>query len=1037
MPGVPEDLRAALAERYDLERELGHGAMAVVYLARDLRYDRRVAVKVLSEEIAAAVGRERFRREIEIVARLNHPHILPLLDSGDAGGFLYYVMPYAEGGSLRDRLERETQLDVGIAIGIIRDVALALDHAHRLGCVHRDVKPENILFSGDYALIADFGIARVASQIGESGDRLTQSGISPGTPTYMSPEQAAGEGGVDGRSDVYSLACVLYELLAGHPPFTGPSVQAVLARHRFDPVPPLRTVRRTVSVGLERVVRRALEKVPADRQKSAAEFAAALAAAPMAVEVPVWWRSPKVLPPLALVAVLAALVVFRIASSGPGGAAGVGLDTTRYMVFPFDRDSGLAAFHEEQLLQDALQDWTGVMVVDPAQSREALARYRTRPGMAAAAEIARRLGAGRFVLSQTSRIGDSLRIHAAVFDASARASPIHQSTILLGLADSGRPSSFRRLAGALLLGDPGPGAYLDSVPGTSSRAARQAFAAGLDSVFTWNLPAAESAFTLASRHDPQFPEALLWLAQVEWWQGKPAAVWQSAAERAAALRDRLPARDRVFADALAAIGRGAVERACPLLRGAAATSPGDFMTWYGLANCLKNDQAVVRVRRSPTGWGFRASYREATNAYVQAFKLLPSIHRSLAGDSYHSVRRLLWTSNDELRLGQGVGPDTGTFLAYPSWHADSLAFIPYPAEELVASTTTTLAINHERELFLDIATAWVNQYPHSADALEAIALSLAMLGNPAGLDTLRRARAFAVTPDQRVRTACAEIWMRISLGTPTDPSSLEIARAVAESLLRAFPPGAPEPLLLASVASVTGQASLAAEYSRDPSAAAERGVPAVLAASALPLAVFASLGGPEDSLRIIEQRVSGAIRTHLEEPLRGRARAEWLARPATLAFPSFRFRSTSTLHGIDNLLDAQVAISEGDSAPARRLFETLRVELQNVQPGARSIDVVLPEAWLLTALGDYQAASTWLEPTLSALSTASPEMFTDVPRPGALVRAMALRAELASRTGDGATAVRWARAVTALWSGGDSFLRPLVHRMQQLVRAKQ
>jgi len=268
-----EQLTADLAGRYTIERQLGAGGMATVYLAHDVRHDRRVALKVLLPDLAAAVGTERFLREIRTAARLSHPHILPLYDSGEAGGTLFYVMPLAEGESLRERLAREVQLPLEDALQSVREVAEALAYAHAQGIVHRDIKPENILLLGGHAVVADFGIATVLGATGSG--RLTGTGIAVGTPTYMSPEQAAGER-VDGRSDVYSLGCVLYELLAGTPPFTGPSVQAVVARHQADPVPRLRTVRATVPVALESVVLKALAKVPADRFATAWEFARAL-----------------------------------------------------------------------------------------------------------------------------------------------------------------------------------------------------------------------------------------------------------------------------------------------------------------------------------------------------------------------------------------------------------------------------------------------------------------------------------------------------------------------------------------------------------------------------------------------------------------------------------------------------------------------------------------------------------------------------------------------------------------------------------------
>ena len=286
-----EGLTRALADRYRIERELGQGGMATVYLAEDLKHHRQVAIKVHRPELAAALGAERFLREIEIAARLTHPGILPLLDSGEAGGgpgmpgpCLYYVMPFVDGESLRDRLRREGQLPVDEAVAIARRVATALGYAHGLGVVHRDIKPENILLTGGEPVVADFGIAKAVSAAGQT--RLTESGFAVGTAPYMSPEQASAESQLDGRSDLYSLGCVLYEMLAGEPPFTGPTLQAITARKLNDSMPSLCTVRELVPASVEAAIRRALAKAPADRYQSARQFADALAAATTSATTP-------------------------------------------------------------------------------------------------------------------------------------------------------------------------------------------------------------------------------------------------------------------------------------------------------------------------------------------------------------------------------------------------------------------------------------------------------------------------------------------------------------------------------------------------------------------------------------------------------------------------------------------------------------------------------------------------------------------------------------------------------------------------------
>jgi len=278
---VDHPLQHAFGSTYALQRELGRGGMATVYLAHDRKHDRRVAVKVLHPELAAVLGVERFLNEIRVTANLQHPHILGLIDSGVLGddtgelrGRPYYVMPFVQGESLRQRLEREGQLPVADALRIATEVASALDYAHRHGVIHRDIKPENILLHDGSALVADFGIALAVQQAG--GARMTQTGLSLGTPQYMSPEQTTGERTITARSDIYALGAVTYEMLAGEPPFTGPSIQAIVARLMAETPRALTVQRRSVPAHVEAAVLQALEKLPADRFATAAEFAGAL-----------------------------------------------------------------------------------------------------------------------------------------------------------------------------------------------------------------------------------------------------------------------------------------------------------------------------------------------------------------------------------------------------------------------------------------------------------------------------------------------------------------------------------------------------------------------------------------------------------------------------------------------------------------------------------------------------------------------------------------------------------------------------------------
>jgi serine/threonine protein kinase len=275
MPPSKESLAEALHDHYALERELGRGGMATVYLARDLKHDRSVALKVLHPELSAVLGPERFQREIKLAARLQHPHILTVLDSGEAAGQLWFTMPYVEGESLRDRLRRERQLPVDEALRITREAAQGLQYAHDHGVVHRDIKPENLLLTSDgNTMVADFGIARALGAA--DGDRLTETGLAIGTPAYMSPEQAAGEPNLDARTDVYSLAAVLYEMLAGEPPFTGATIQALIVKRLTEPAPSVRAIRSSVPSGMDEAIRKALAPVAADRFSTVSQLAQAL-----------------------------------------------------------------------------------------------------------------------------------------------------------------------------------------------------------------------------------------------------------------------------------------------------------------------------------------------------------------------------------------------------------------------------------------------------------------------------------------------------------------------------------------------------------------------------------------------------------------------------------------------------------------------------------------------------------------------------------------------------------------------------------------
>jgi TolB-like protein len=388
MASVPSALAEALSARYTLEREIGRGGMATVFLARDIRHDRLVALKVLHPELAATLGTDRFLREIKFAARLQHPHILTVLDSGETAGQLWFTMPFVEGESLRDRLGREQQLPVELALRIATDAARALQYAHEHGVIHRDIKPENLLLTQDGStLVADFGIARALSA---GDDRLTETGISVGTPAYMSPEQAAGERTLDARTDVYALGAVLYEMLAGEPPFKGATAQAVTAKRFSGPAPKVRTVRPGVSQALDHTVAKALELVPADRFATMAEFALAVASRVASEPFPVN-ELPRRVPPttargrmrrallvgVGVVALSGLGVVLWQRSSHGGTSAAYAAGPKRLAVLPFENLGDSADAYFADGITDAVRGKLTALPGMQVTARRSSSQYRT------------------------------------------------------------------------------------------------------------------------------------------------------------------------------------------------------------------------------------------------------------------------------------------------------------------------------------------------------------------------------------------------------------------------------------------------------------------------------------------------------------------------------------------------------------------------------------------------------------------------------------------------------------------------------------
>ncbi|HTH64487.1 MAG TPA: serine/threonine-protein kinase [Gemmatimonadales bacterium] len=1035
-------MRAALVDRYDVECELGRGGMAFVYAARDLKNERPVAIKVMRPEIAAALGPERFLREIKIEQRLQHGHILPLLASDAIDELPYYVMPFVTGETLRHRLERENQLPVEEALDIAGQVAEALDYAHREGVIHRDIKPENILLAGDTAYVADFGIARAAGAAGgewqsASGTSVwwTSSGVVVGTPGYMSPEQAGAAPQLDGRSDQFSLACVVYEMLAGERPYTGSSIQAIVAKMLSLPAPSVRVLRELVPGVLDKALRRGLAKSAADRFATCGDFVAALRREPPWVQRIVEYPGTRYAAAILTVAT-AATVVVKLAGGNMFGERGIKVDTTRYVIFPPEYQPGaVAAPGERQRLQNAFSRWSGLSVVDQPRLNEALGKDSVAGSQARASEIARHFGAGRFVRVSVSPAGDSLDVHAVLYDVTARGPPLADHAVRLFHNRRAADSTFAALADYLLFRGALP-EDTRALSGTRSFPAQQSFALGQLALDTWNLVYADSAFAAAVKFDAAYAQANLWLALVRAWSGAEAARWQIAAEQALLGRERLTESERGMADAVVLQARGDIGRACPQWQFLTRREPLAYAAWYGYAQCLRSDSVVVPDRFSLSGWRFRGSYQQAVRGYQRAFELRPAILSGFRVGNYQELRVLLMTDAPRLVPGRAAPPDTSTFYARPMWVGDSLVLVPYRAtisKGLIRPWDSRLvqsAVQHERMLFHDIAVTWVTAFPRSAQAMEALAVALEMLDLPASMDTLRRARTLAVTPDERMSTAAAEVWMQVKLGTPSSPWRLSQAKALADSILGDSSQAIRDSRTLVYLAALTGRARLAASLVHRVSREGQWVPPSFVSVPSL--LVYGSLGGPLDSVRALAQEVDKVL-TDPSLPRRDDLSFEWVvwtARFAALLEP-FPPIERGQVKG-DYLVDAIVSSTRGDTQSVRGTLDRLRQSRRAIPPVDLAIDALYPEAILFIRLHDDKGAIAWLDPKLNSLRQSAPGTFDSPPRPGALVNAMALRAELAARSGDVSNARRWAEAVSILWSDADDFLQPLVLRMRRL-----
>ncbi len=593
-------LKAALADRYAILRELGSGGMATVYLADDRKHRRQVAVKVLRPELAQALGPDRFLREIEIAARLNHPHILTLIDSGEADGFLYFVMPYLEGNTLRAKLQRDGALPVAEAVRLTRHIVDALAHAHKQGVVHRDVKPDNVMLIEGHAVVTDFGVAKALSAA-TGRHEVTTTGVTLGTPTYMAPEQAAADPNIDHRADIYAVGVMAYEMLVGQPPFAGETAQEILSAHVVRPAPPIADRRDGLPPALADLVMRCLKKKPADRWHTAEELRAALdriatpsegslsvrhvATTGRGVPWPRWGAAGAL-----GVAALAAFVLWPRGADDGGEAAGISESVVAVLPFAVQGSDEVAYLGDGMvnLLSTKLDGAGDLRSVDS----RALLGYIAREGRGSdprePSSIARRFGAGVYVIGDVVEAGGRLQISAALYRSETDSGPIGRANVegeandVFGLVD--------RIAADLLgslgsLGGPGTRVRQLASVSTSSLPALKAYLE-CESLFRLgHFQPAVASCQRAIAEDSAFALAYYRLS-VAAELGTISDLAQSAAEEANSRSSRLAQRDRRMVEALVAWRRGEHSQAERLYRSLVGTYPDDIEALHQLGEVV-------------------------------------------------------------------------------------------------------------------------------------------------------------------------------------------------------------------------------------------------------------------------------------------------------------------------------------------------------------------------------------------------------------------------------------------------------------------
>ena len=1081
-------LRIALRGRYEIERQIGQGAFATVYLARDLKHERKVAIKVLNADPTSETGELRFIREIRTIARLQHPNILPLHDSGHVEALLYYVMPYVAGETLRDRIDRLRQLPCDLACGIARDAADALAYAHAQGVIHRDIKPENILLSAGHPIIADFGIARAIDLAGVR--QLTRTGMgSPGTPAYMSPEQLLGDREIDGRSDIYSLGCVLYEMLAGKPPFAG---KEGFVKRFTEPPPSVRTSRRDLPPWIDEVLATAMARNPDDRYPTAQGFVSALgtadsrptptsptaprdAAPPMPSRVSPYeparltpafrsgeprmidveealaptvtesrgWLGRLATRPravavgaLATVIVLVGIVLASTTTAGISRVFGVSpsIDSTRIVLLPL---AGSAPERERnritEAIYSALTDWRGLNITSDQDVRDELGDGGAPTSTRAAAALAKKLHAARFIWGQIAG-ADSLRGRLELYDVSSDR-PLKSTSVGGSLDAAALAESTREL-----LEVPGRPRSADGGDGrTSSYPAWIAYGAGHIALQNGDLASAERSFRASVEADPHYGPAHVWLAQTLAWRNPAARQdWRDEIAQAMRAERGLSDKDQLVAAALSHLAERRYPQACAAYSQMTAADSVDFVGLYGLGQCHAFDSLVVRSTASASGWAFRSRYSDAANAYMKALSINPNAHAFFGFDQ---LQELLPVASTKTRRGKNAAGEE--FAAFPALVNGATVFIPYPFSQFATLTpqqtapAQAAAISHNLDALRDFATEWTRDAPRSSGAHMALAAVLEARGeitrsgsgNVSALQAVRKARAFASTPHENLVATTGEAWLLFKQG------DYARARSVADSVFARLPEiSEDDAAIVIGLAALTGKIGKLTELTRVTGYLATASpVPIQVMDAAAAYFAFAAAGVCGDTTSRLARNLDQQLAHYVAESDLAAVTTALKARPISMLAPCSGGKlSLEIKTPASRLLRMQQSLALQDSVALRRSLATITEESRTQRPGDVALDFAFQVAWLRLAAGDTVGAARQLDRALGSLSGLSAVSLREPASAAAAPRAMALRAEIAYLRGEAVERKKWARAVADLFATADAPLRPVVSRMKSL-----